>query len=205
MSPWSNFRVAMAFLMPAILCVMLLRLWPTVIAVHQSLLAPRATSYSLENYIYIFTDPLFQNSVWVTLLFSFFVNPLQIAIALALAILLNNKLPMTGFWRTAILLPVAIPQSVSAVIWAVIYRPDGLLNSLLAVFGIEPQRFVTSPEQALWSIMVVVSWIGVGYWMTMLIAGLQDIPKSLYEAATIDGANGWQKFWYGPCRRCAGR
>ena len=196
MSRWSNFRVAMAFLMPAILSVVLLRLWPAIIAVHQSLLAPRDTSYSLENYIYIFTDPLFQNSVWVTLLFSFIVNPLQIAIALALAILLNNKLPMTGFWRTAILLPVAIPQSVSAVIWAVIYRPDGLLNSLLAVFGIEPQRFVTSPEQALWSIMVVVSWIGVGYWMTMLIAGLQDIPKTLYEAATIDGANAWQKFWY---------
>lgn len=196
MTKWSNLRVAAIFLLPAVLSVVLLRLWPAMIAVHQSLLAPRATTYSFENYLYIFTDPVFLNSVWVTLVFSLIVNPLQIAAALGLAILFNNKLPMTGFWRTAVLLPVAIPQSVSAVIWAVIYRPDGLFNSLLAVFGIAPQRFITSPDQALWSIMLVVSWIGVGYWMTMLIAGLQDIPKSLYEAATIDGANGWQKFWY---------
>ncbi|OEO29086.1 hypothetical protein VW23_002515 [Devosia insulae DS-56] len=196
MTRWSNIRVAALFLLPAVVSVVLLRLWPAAIAVHQSLLAPRASSYSLENYLYIFTDPSFLNSVWVTLLFSFIINPLQIAAALGLAILFNNKLPMTGFWRTAVLLPVAIPQSVSAVIWAVAYRPDGLLNSLLQLVGIGPQRFVTSPEQALGSIMLVVSWIGVGYWMTMLIAGLQDIPKSLYESATIDGANGWHKFWY---------
>lgn len=196
MTKWSNLRVAAIFLLPAVLSVVLLRLWPAMIAVHQSLLAPRATTYSVENYLYIFSDPVFLNSVWVTLVFSLIVNPLQIAAALGLAILFNNKLPMTGFWRTAVLLPVAIPQSVSAVIWAVAYRPDGLLNSLLQAVGIAPQRFITSPDQALWSIMLVVSWIGVGYWMTMLIAGLQDIPRSLYEAATIDGANGWQKFWY---------
>jgi len=196
MSRRANFRVALVFLLPAIISVVVLRLWPAALALHQSLLAPRATSYSLANYHYIFTDPVFLNSVWVTVLFSVIVNPLQIALALGLAILLNNKLPMTGFWRTAILLPVAIPQSVSAVVWAVAYRPDGLLNSILEFVGIGPQRFVTSPDQALASIILVVSWIGLGYWMTMLIAGLQDIPKSLYEAATIDGANGWQKFRY---------
>jgi multiple sugar transport system permease protein len=75
-------------------------------------------------------------------------------------------------------------------------RPDGLLNALLAPLGIGEQRFLTSPDQALWSIILIVSWIGVGYWMTFLIAGLQDIPKSLYEAVTIDGANAWQRFRY---------
>jgi multiple sugar transport system permease protein len=196
MTKWRNFAVAMLFLLPAILSVVVLRLWPAVLALHQSLLAPRATTYSFDNYLYIFTDPVFLNSVWVTLFFSLIVNPLQIAIALGLAVVMNNKLPGTGFWRSLILLPVAIPQSVSAVVWAVAFRPDGLLNSLLAVFGIGPQRFITSPDQSLASIILVVSWIGVGYWMTMLIAGLQDIPKSLYEAATIDGATAWQKFRY---------
>jgi len=196
MSKWRNFWVAMLFLLPAILSVVVLRLWPALLALHQSLLAPRATTYSLDNYTYIFTDPVFLNSVWVTLLYSVIVNPLQIAIALGLAVLMNNKLPTTGFWRSIVLLPVAIPQSVSAVVWAVAFRPDGLLNSLLAVFGIGPQRYITSPDQALGSIILVVSWIGVGYWMTMLIAGLQDIPRSLYEAATIDGATAWQRFWY---------
>jgi len=196
MSKWRNFAVAMIFLLPAILSVVVLRLWPALLALHQSLLAPRATVYSLDNYTYIFTDPVFLNSVWITLLYSVIVNPLQIAISLGLALLMNNKLPLTGFWRSIVLLPVAIPQSVSAVVWAVAFRPDGLLNSLLAVFGIGPQRYITSPDQALGSIILVVSWIGVGYWMTMLIAGLQDIPKSLYEAITIDGANAWQRFRY---------
>jgi multiple sugar transport system permease protein len=196
MSKWGNIRAAALFLLPAILAVIVLRLWPALLALHQSLLAPRASVYSFDNYTYIFTDPVFLNSVWITLLYSVIVNPLQIAIALGLALLLNNKLPMTGFWRSVILLPVAIPQSVSAVVWAVAFRPDGLLNSLLAVFGIGPQRFITSPDQSLGSIILVVSWIGVGYWMTMLIAGLQDIPKSLYEAVTIDGANAWERFRY---------
>ena len=196
MSKWANLRVAIVFLLPAILSVVVLRLWPALLALHQSLLAPRATIYSFDNYTYIFTDPVFLNSVWITLFYSIIVNPLQIAIALGLAILMNNKLPTTGFWRSLVLLPVAIPQSVSAVVWAAAFRPDGLLNSLLHVFGIGPQRFITSPDQALPSIVLVVSWIGVGYWMTMLIAGLQDIPKSLYEAAIIDGGNAWQQFRY---------
>lgn len=187
---------AITLLLPAVLSVVLLRFWPAALAFHDSLLAPRATSYSLDNYFYIFNDPIFQNSVRVTLLYSLIVNPLQIIAALLLAMLMNNHLPMTGLWRTLILLPVAIPPSVSAVVWGVIYRPDGLMNGLLAVFGIEPQRYFTSPDQALPSLILLVSWIGVGYWMTFLIAGLQDIPKSLYEAARIDGLNGWQQFTY---------
>jgi multiple sugar transport system permease protein len=191
-----NIRAAALFLAPALIAVIVLRLWPAVLAVHQSLLAPRATSYSLENYTYIFGDPVFQNSIWVTLLYSIIVNPLQIVISLFLALVMNNSLKFTGFWRSIVFLPVAIPQSVSAVVWGVAYRPDGPLNAILAAIGIGPQRFITSPDQALGSIIVVVSWIGVGYWMTMLIAGLQDIPGMLYEAATIDGANMWQKFRY---------
>ncbi len=191
-----NLLAAALFLMPALLTVATLRIWPALLAVDTSLLAPRATEWSLENYRYIFGDPVFQDSVWVTLIFSVIVNPLQIAVALALALLMNNRLPVTALWRTLILLPVAIPQSVSAVIWSVAMRPDGLLNALLAPLGIGEQRFLTSPDQALWSIILIVSWIGVGYWMTFLIAGLQDIPKSLYEAVTIDGANAWQRFRY---------
>lgn len=196
MSRFRDIRAAALFLAPAVIAVIVLRLWPALLAIHESLLAPRATTYSFENYTYIFSDPVFGNSVWTTLLYSVIVNPLQIAIAVGLALLMNNKLPLTGFWRSAVVLPVAIPQSVSAVVWGVIYRPDGLLNALLAEVGIGPQRFITSPDQALASIILVVSWIGVGYWMTFLIAGLQDIPAQLYEAATIDGANGWQKFRY---------
>lgn len=188
--------VAAVFLAPAIVALIVLRLWPAAVAVHNSLLAPHATTYSLENYFYIFGDPVFQGAVRTTLLYSVIVNPLQIAVSLALALLMNAKLPTVGIWRTLVMLPVAIPQSVSAVVWGVAYREDGPLNALLAAIGVGPQRFLTSPEQALASILVIVSWIGVGYWMTFLIAGLQDIPKTLYEAARIDGANSWQGFRY---------
>ncbi len=191
-----NTAVALAFLAPALAGVVLLRLWPMAVAVHQSLLGPNATTYSLSNYSYLLGDPTFLGSLKVTAFYSLIVNPLQIAVALGLAILMNNQLPGTGLWRTVILLPVAIPQSISAIVWGVIYRPEGLLNGLLASLGIGDQRFLTSPDQALASIILLVSWIGVGYWMTFLIAGLQDIPKSLYEAIRIDGANRWQQFWY---------
>ncbi|CAN5566959.1 sugar ABC transporter permease [soil metagenome] len=196
MFPRRNALIAFLFLAPALAAVAVLRLWPAGMALRDSLIAPGATGFSLENYVYIFTDPEFQNTLRTTLLFAVIVNPMQIAVALGLALLMNNKLPMTGFWRSLILLPVAIPQSVSAVVWGVAYRPDGLLNALLASVGIAPQPFLTAPNPAFLSIILVVSWIGVGYWMTMLITGLQDIPKSLYEAVTIDGANAWQRFRY---------
>ncbi len=182
------------FLGPALIALVLLRLWPAAMAIHASLLAPGNDSFSFDNFVYIFSDPLFQKSLAVTAIYSLIVNPLQIAIALLLALLMNIAIPLIGFWRTLILLPVAIPQSVSAVVWGVALRPDGPVNSLLIALGFEQQRFLSSPDQALGSIILVVSWIGVGYWMTFLLAGLQDIPKSLYEAVRIDGANRWQQF-----------
>jgi multiple sugar transport system permease protein len=194
MTARAAFWAATAFLLPAFLCVVLLRLWPAALAFERSLVAPRATSYSLENYVYIFGDPDFQASLLTTLKFLVIVNPLQVGLALALAVLVNTRSPAIGLWRTLIFLPIAIPPSVSATVWGIAYRPDGPLNAVLVALGAEPMRFLTSADQALASIIVIVSWVGVGYWMTFLLAGLQDIPKSLYEAVEIDGANAWQKF-----------
>jgi len=196
MLPKNNTVAALTFLCPALLAVIVLRLWPAGVALYDSLITPGESSLSLGNYAFIFSDPQFLGCLAMTLVFSLIINPLQIAVALALALLMDNSLPLTRFWRSLVLLPVAIPQSVSAAVWGVAFRPDGLFNAILAPLGIDPQPFLTSPHQALGCIMLVVSWIGVGYWMTMLITGLQDIPKSLYEAVTIDGANWWQRFRY---------
>jgi multiple sugar transport system permease protein len=105
-------------------------------------------------------------------------------------------LPAGPLWRTLILLPVAVPQSVSAIIMGVVFRPDGPANALLATIGLPSQGFLTSPDQALYTIILIVSWIGVGYWMTFLLAGLKEIPVALYEAAVIDGATPWQQCRY---------
>ncbi|GAA1664597.1 sugar ABC transporter permease [Nonomuraea maheshkhaliensis] len=193
--------VALAFLAPALVALLVLRLLPAGIAFvsslnHTSLLTGETYFVGLRNYATLFSDPTFLQSVRVTLLFSVIVNPLQIAAALALAVLFTRRFAGVRFLRVLVILPIAVPPAVSAAVWSVAYRPDGLLNSLLTVLGLPPQPFLTSPGQALWSLIVLLSWIGVGYWMMFLIAGLQDIPTSLYEAAAIDGASAWRRFWH---------
>ncbi|PRX69613.1 carbohydrate ABC transporter membrane protein 1 (CUT1 family) [Nonomuraea fuscirosea] len=193
--------IALAFLAPALVALLVLRLLPAGIAFvsslnHTSLLTGETYFVGLRNYATLFTDPTFLQSVRVTLLFSVIVNPLQIAAALALAVLFTRRFAGVRFLRVLVILPIAVPPAVSAAVWSVAYRPDGLLNSLLTVLGLPPQPFLTSPGQALWSLIVLLSWIGVGYWMMFLIAGLQDIPLSLYEAAAIDGASAWRRFWH---------
>jgi multiple sugar transport system permease protein len=193
--------IALTFLLPAALAAVLLRLWPTGRAVWDSLhntpLGVEPTHWvGLEQFRTLFSDPDFLNSLRITALFGVVVNPLQILVSLVLAVMFNERLRGVGLMRTLVFLPVAIPQSVSAVIWAVAFRPDGPLNGVLARLGISNQGFLTSPNQALPSIIVVVSWIGVGYWMMFLIAGLKEIDPVLYEAAALDGAGRWARFWY---------
>lgn len=196
MSRRSNAVAAAMFLAPSVFAVVLLRLWPAALSFRESLLEPGVEGYSFGNYVYLFNDPVFLDSILTTFLFLVIVNPLQVSCALALALLMNSAVPGISLWRTIVVLPIAIPPSVSAVVWGVGYRPDGPINAVLQALGIEAQRFLTSPDQALASIIVIVSWVGVGYWMTFLLAGLQDIPRALYEAAAIDGADRWQRFRY---------
>jgi len=188
---------AAAMLAPILVAVILLRVWPALDALWVSLTSPReGGGLDISAYIDLLTDSNFLGSLAVTALYSVIVNPLQIAVALALALLFSRRLPAVGVWRTFVLLPIVIPQSISAVIWGVAMRPDGPINGVLQALGLPPQPLLTAPSEALWCIIVIVSWVGVGYWMTFLIAGLQDIPPDIYEAALLDGANSWKRFRY---------
>ncbi|MCU1439971.1 MAG: transporter permease [Rhodoglobus sp.] len=188
--------LALLFTAPALIALAVLRLWPMGSALTTSLLAPGSDVLGLENFRYLFSDPAFLEMVRVTVLFSVIVNPLQIVLALALAVLLTQRLRGVRFWRILVFLPAAVPQAVSAIVWGVALRPDGPVNGFLATLGIDVQPFLSSKDQALFSIIVIVSWIGVGYWMMFLIAGLLDIPAMYSEAAAIDGAGWWQTFWF---------
>jgi multiple sugar transport system permease protein len=117
-------------------------------------------------------------------------------VSLGLALLFANTRRGTGLQRIIVFLPVVIPSSVAAILWGAAYRPEGLANALLGVVGIHAQPFLASPDQALISIVVMASWIGVGFWMMFLIGGLKDIPRDLYEAASIDGAGWWSSLWH---------
>ncbi|WP_431975127.1 carbohydrate ABC transporter permease [Micromonospora haikouensis] len=181
------------FLLPALTGLVFLRLVPSVEAV-TSAVTNRLGEFSLTNFTYLFGDPAFLGSLKVTLLFSLVINPFQIAVALFLAVLLTRHIPLVGLWRTLILLPIAIPQTVSAIVWGVLFRPDGPLNGLLGALGIPAVPWLVSPDTALMSIVILCSWVGVGYWMTFLVAGIHEIPRSLYEASDLDGAGGWKQF-----------
>ncbi|MFD1719645.1 carbohydrate ABC transporter permease [Georgenia deserti] len=187
-------RTAVWFLLPAVVLLLLLRIMPTITALAEAVPVGGERS-PWSNFAYIFTDPSFWNAVRVTLLFAVIINPVQIALALALAVLLTKKLPFVGLWRTLILLPIAVPQVVSAIVWLVLLRPDGPLNGLANALGLPSVPWLTQPGWALVSVMIVCSWVGVGYWMTFLVTGIREIPDSLYEASALDGAGGWRQFW----------
>ncbi|MFC4562262.1 carbohydrate ABC transporter permease [Nocardiopsis mangrovi] len=189
----SMWATAAAMLLPAVIALALLRLWPSISAIAASLRPEdgRPVWYTFER---LFADPTFIGSLKVTLLFGVIINPLQIALALWLAVTLSKRVPAAGLWRTLILLPVAVPQTVSAIVWSVAFRPEGPLNGVANALGLPSIPFLTSPDTAMFSIIVVCSWVGVGYWMTFLVAGVKDIPRSLYEAAAIDGAGAWNTF-----------
>jgi multiple sugar transport system permease protein len=179
--------VVLLLLLPAMLMLFLFRLMPTGYAIVESF-THNDSFIGLENYRFLFQSPAFWKSLGVTVLFGVIINPVQIILALLLAVLLTQRIPLVSFWRTLIFIPAAIPFISSAIVWSMAFRPDGLFNAFLSALHLGAQPFLTSSGQALYCIMLLASWIGIGYWMVFLIAGLQDIPNIYREAAAIDGA-----------------
>lgn len=184
---------------PAVAGFAAFNLWPMMYSLWLSfcryeVLAP--PSYiGVQNYAYLFTyDPSFWPSVKVTLVFTAVQVPLAIASALALALLLNQPVRGRGFWRAVYFLPSILPQAAFVVVFGYIFQADGgLLNRVLALAGMQGAAWTTSPTWAL-PVLIVVSLWGFGYPMVIFLAGLQDVPRELYEAAHIDGAGAWARF-----------
>jgi len=187
-----NLRAATLFLFPALSLLVIFRLAPIVIVVRDSF---RATGewVGLENFRFLFESGVFRESLLVTLRFNLIVNPLQVTIAFVLALAIADGARRPGLWQTLNLLPIAVPLAVSAVVWGVAFRPDdGIVNALLAAVGLPDQPWLTSPDQALMAIIILASWVGVGYWSLFLVAGLHQITPSVVEAAALDGAGYWR-------------
>lgn len=197
----SEQAMALLFLAPALAALTFFRIMPAVSAAirstesHSIFIGVRTQFVGLDNYADLLSSSDFLNSVKVTLLFCLITVPIQTIAALALAVLLTQHLPGTKTWRFLMFVPFSVPGGIATLIWGVAYRPDGPINAVLIAMGLEPQPFVTSVAQALPSIMILVSWVGIGYWMVFLIAGLQDVPVSYLEAAATDGAGWWRRFF----------
>lgn len=148
------------------------------------------------NFSNVMGDPLFWKSLWNTLRFLAIHIPLQVSVALLLAVVLNQKIRARGFFRAAYFLPVVVSGVVVTLIWKQLYSSEtGLLNSLLMSIGMERVEWLTDPRIAMASIAIMATWKNVGLYVILILAGLQSIPRSVYEAATLDGAGRVSQFF----------
>ena len=195
MMRWREWGTAWLFVLPAAVALLGLRVMPALSALwdsfHQaSVFDPDEVRFAgFDNYRFLFLEsPTFLPALRVTILFVIVTVAVQTLAALLLALLFTRRGPGMRVWRTVVFLPITIPTAVSAVVWGTAMRGDGLLNAVLARLHLPAQPFLASTAQALPSIVMIASWIGVGYWMMFLIAGLRDVPGDVLEAAAIDGA-----------------
>ncbi len=150
----------------------------------------------LDNFIEIFTgDKNFWNSVFVTFKYAFIYIPLMTVLSLITAVALNSKVKGVGFFRTLFYMPSIAPAIAASLVFMWILQPTyGLLNVILSYFGIEGPNWFKDPRFAIWGIIMIAMW-RLGSSAIIYLAGLQNVPAQLYDAAEVDGANGWQKFW----------
>jgi multiple sugar transport system permease protein len=193
---------AWLFSAPAVLLIAAFMVLPFILAFYFSftnerLISPRPTELvGLRNYERIFDDPLFWTALGNNVVFSIVVVPLQTAFALLLAILVNQKLAGVAVFRTIFFMPITVIMAAVSVIWIVLLNPEGLINAFMEIvtFGNFSPDWLGDPAYALTAIILVSIWASVGFQMVILLAALQDVPVTLYEAARLDGAGRWQQF-----------
>jgi ABC-type sugar transport system permease subunit len=159
-------------------------------------LAPTAPFIGLRNFEFAFaTDPFFLNALLVTLKYALVAVPLNLVIALPIAIGLNQVTRLRAVFRSAFFLPTVTSAVAVSLIWRYIYSPQaGALNAVLAFLGLPQPSWLADPATALWAILVTAVWQDLGYNILILLAGLQTIPDDFYDAAKVDGAGTWPRF-----------
>lgn len=200
-SPLQRRLTPYLFLLPALIVLGLTVLYPTLQALYLSFtrynIIQPPVWIGLANFQRLWADPVFWKTLGNTLLYLVCVVPILVSLPLALAILVNQSLRGIRWFRAAYYTPVVISMVVAGIAWKWLYADKGLLNQLLQVVGLAPDGvpWLTSPQWALFSVMAVTVWKGLGYYMVIYLAGLQSIPLDLYEAAAIDGSDGLRRHW----------
>ena len=201
---WRSERVLPYMLLaPAVFVTIVIVFMPMIQAVWTSfydlvLFRPNASKFAgVGNYVKLFNDPIFWAALWNTIIWIGLTVPLQMVLGLLTALLLNREFPWRGLARALIIIPWALPSVVIALMWRWIYDPNtGVLNDILIYLSIVKAAvpWLADPNFAIYAIIATLTWQGFPFFAVMILAGLQGIPKSQYEAASIDGASPWRQF-----------
>ncbi|WP_051158496.1 carbohydrate ABC transporter permease [Nodosilinea nodulosa] len=191
------------FLLPALAALGISVFWPALRAFYLSFttfgvdLTAAPTWVGTANVQRLMADPIFWQTVRNTLVYLAGVVPILTFAPLGLAILANRQLRGIHWLRVAYYSPVVVSMVVAGIAWRWLYAETGLFNQVLKSLGLTENGipWLTSPSLALLSVMVVTVWKGLGYYMVIYLAGLQGIPQDLYEAAALDGSDGWRRHW----------
>ncbi|WP_207952123.1 carbohydrate ABC transporter permease [Paenibacillus turpanensis] len=188
------------FILPFLIGFFALTLFPVIMSLYLSFtdydMLQKPAWIGFENYErMLFDDRKFIQSVKVTFYYVFTAVPFRLVFALAIALLLANVFKFMGLYRTMLYLPSVIGGSVAvSVMWRQLFGNDGAVNSILSIFGIEGISWLGDPKYALWTLILLYGW-QFGSSMLIFLAGLKNIPNTYYEAAQVDGANAFQRFF----------
>lgn len=159
-----------------------------------NIVRPEKPFVGLANFERLLRDELFWKALYNTGVFLVVHIPLQIVVALLLAVVLNQQIRARGFFRVAYFLPYVTSGAIVSLVWLRLYADDGLLNQLLAQVNLGPIGWLSDPQLAMPSIAIMATWKNVGYYLMIFLASLQSIPGQLYEEAYLNGATAWQRF-----------
>lgn len=196
-----NWAWAYMFLAPSVILICILNLWPILQTLWFSLndiqgFQPPKWA-GLGNYITVLGNEEFAGAFKNTVVYTLVTVPAGVFLSLVTAVLLNTSIRCKGFFRICYFLPVISVPAAVAMVWRWLYNSEfGIINFLLSKLGIDGLNWIGDSKTVLLSVMIVGIWAMVGYNMVILLAGLQNIPRTFYEAAEIDGASGYKKFMY---------
>ena len=201
---WRSARLTPYWLLaPAVVVTAVIVFLPMAQAVVTSfydlvLFRPNASRFvGFGNYVRLWADPVFWVALWNTVVWIGLTVPLQMGLGLIAAILLNREFPWRGLARALVIIPWALPSVVIALMWRWIYDPNtGVLNDILIYLSIVQGAvpWLADPKVALYAVIATLTWQGFPFFAVMILAGLQGIPRSQYEAASLDGASAWKQF-----------
>jgi ABC-type sugar transport system permease subunit len=205
--PWTRagFRLSLfayALAAPVVLLILGLVAYPFLYAIWVSftdqVVGNVGQFIGLTNFEYLSRSATFTSAIWNTIVIVLVSDGLKLGIGLGLALLVHQALPARGIFRSLLLLPWAMPAFVAFLTWRVLYQPiGGGINLILTQTGIYPQivDWLGQRSTAMGSVIVASVWRGFPFWFISILAALQSVPGELYDAARVDGANAWQRFW----------